>query len=47
MVDAELEALGYTQEYHEHMANLLTKVQDRWRVIEDRQTKRQKADKAQ
>ena len=48
MVDAELEALGYTQKYHEHMTNLLTKVQDRWRVIEDDpHSKRQKADKAQ
>ena len=40
MVDAELAGLGYTQMYHEHMTNLLAKVQDRWRIVEDRQAKR-------
>ena len=35
MVDAELEALGYTHQYHEHVTAVLSNVKDRWRMIEE------------
>ena len=35
MVDAELEALGYTHQYHTHVTAVLSTVKDRWRMIEE------------
>ncbi len=35
MVDAELEAFGYSKQYHEHVTAVLRKVKDRWRMIEE------------
>ena len=38
MVDAELDAQGYSYKYHEQVTKLLAKVQDRWRMIQERAT---------